>query len=136
VVKRNERDIMDYEWKKIEEHGQAAIGFIEIYETEIKNRAKVLAIINYFPQLPFSQYEQQATVTFYYEGSEEQITKGLFRSISNDFLELIVNNAEKKFPQKTEKKLDHTQNQFYIVDKLPKLKYYTHGDFGVETVNR
>jgi hypothetical protein len=34
------------------------------------------------------------------------------------------------FPQETNKKIDHTQIQFYIVEKLPKLNYYTHGDFG------
>jgi len=122
---------MDYEWKKIEEHGQPAIGFIEIYKTDINDQAKVLAIINYFPQLPFSDYEQQATVTFYYEGTEETITKGLFNSINNDLCEIILNNEKKMYPQETDKKIDQTLIQFYIVDKLPKLNYYSHGDFGI-----
>ena len=120
---------MDYEWKKIEKHGQPAIGFIEVYETITKYRVKVLAIINYFPQLPFSGYEQQATVTFYYEGAQETITDGLFHSINDDLCEIIKNNEEKMYPEKTEKKIDHTQIQFYLVDKLPKLSYFTHGDY-------
>ena len=127
---------MDYEWKKIEEHGQPTIGFIEVYKTVIEFQAKILAVINYFPQLPFSEYEQQATVTFYYEGAKETLTDGLFHSINDDLCEIIVNNEEKMFPQKTKKRLDHTQIQFYIVDKLPKLNYYTHADYAVMAENR
>jgi hypothetical protein len=129
ILNKHEVDNMDYEWKKIEEHGQPAIGFIEVYETIIECRAKVLTIINYFPQLPSSGYEQQATVTFYHEGAKETITDGLSHSIKDDLCEIIKNNEEKMYPQKTEKKIKHTQMQIYLVDKMPKLNYFSHGDY-------
>ena len=42
---------MNYQWKKsLEQQGQKAIGFVEIYET-IADEKPIRAIINYFPKL-------------------------------------------------------------------------------------
>ena len=122
---------MDYIWSKIEEHGQPAIGFIEIYKSDTDGKANILAIINYFPQLPFSDYEKHATITLYYEGTKNSITDGFFHWILDDLSEIIRNNEDKNFSQKTEKRIEHSQIQFYIVDKLPDLTYYTHGDYAI-----
>ena len=122
---------MDYKWEKIEEHGQSAIGFLEMYKSTLDNQAKILAVVNYFPQLPFSNYKEEATVNFYFEGNEGILRKSLFRSINNDMGEIILSNKQKMFPEKTNEKIEHTQIQFYIVEKIPALKYYTHGDFAI-----
>jgi hypothetical protein len=120
---------MDYTWDRIEIHGQSAIGFIEIYKSDTDGKAKILATINYFPQLPFSDYKKEATITLFYEGTKESITKGFFHWILDDLSEIIQNNEDKMYPQKTDKKIEYSQIQFYTVDKLPKLNYFTHGDY-------
>jgi hypothetical protein len=122
---------MDYTWNLIDEQGQPPIGFIEMYESPTDGRAKILAIINYFPQLPDSNYEKEATITLFYEGAKETITDGYFHWILNDLSEMITINEDKRYPQKTSKKIEYSQIQFYIVEKLPQLKYYTHGDYAI-----
>jgi hypothetical protein len=120
---------MDYKWEKIEGHGQATIGFLEIYKSRPDNRANILAIINYFPQLPFSNYEKSATITLFYEGTKGSITDGYFHLILDDLSEIIINNEDKMFPHKTDKKIEYSQIQFFTVSKLPELNYFSHGDY-------
>jgi hypothetical protein len=126
---------MDYKWEKIEDHGQPAIGFIEIYKSDLDNKANALAVINYFPQLPSRGYEQEATITLYYDGTKDSISDGFFHWIFNDLSEIIANNEEKMFQEKTGKKIKHSQIQFFIVDKLPNLIYYSHGDYAISNDN-
>jgi hypothetical protein len=122
---------MNYRWEKIEGHGQSAIGFLEIYKSEIDNQASILAVINYLPQLPFSNYEKNATITLFYEGTVGSITDGYFHWILDDLSEIIRNNENKMFPNKTDKKIECSMVQFYTVSKLPELNYFTHGDYAV-----
>ena len=96
---------MDYKWEKIEEHGQPPNGFLEMYKSTLDNQAKILAVDNYFPQLPFSNYKEEATVNFYFEGNEGIFRKSLFRSINNDMGEIILSNKLKCFQKKQMKRL-------------------------------
>ena len=56
---------MDYKWKKILERGQKAIGFIEIYTSNIEGH-NVKAIVNYLPQFLDNSRHRDAHVTLFF----------------------------------------------------------------------
>jgi len=123
---------MNFSWNKIEEYGQPASGFLEMYKSDTGNRGKILAIINSFPQLPFSNYEKHVTITIFFDGIKALITDGFFHWVLDDLSDIIKGNEPHFFQEKTDKKLEHSQVQFYFVSKLPDLEYFTHGDYALE----
>ena len=74
---------MNYIWEKALKEGQKAIGFVEVYTSEIKEK-NVKAIINYLPQFPDSNDQKDAHITLFFEGQQTDITDGLFHWMYDD----------------------------------------------------
>lgn len=120
---------MDYKWIKTAEEGQNASGYINIFETNAKN-INIRSIVNYFPKLNQFGNNKICSVIVMYACTDQDMTKGFFRSINDDILELIQEQESEKF-DKTSDKFKIMMTQQFFVDKLPKMEYYTHGDYSV-----
>jgi len=120
---------MENSWVKELEEGQYAIGFVEVYSTKV-NGMPLKAIINYFPQLLDDNNKRNISVTVFIVGNKEKITKSLFYEMMNDIGEIVKNSEPLKF-NKESPSIPYMITQSFFVEKLPELKYYTHGDFDI-----
>jgi len=118
---------MENKWNKDLDEGQPAIGFVEIYSTTVYEMP-LKAIINYFPQLLDDNNKRNVSVTVFIVGTKEKITKSIFYEIMNDIGEIIKSSEPLKY-SKDSNSISYMMIQSFFVNKLPDLRYYTHGDF-------
>ncbi len=119
-----------YEWEKIEDRGQLAKGFVQIYVSNADGH-NLKAIINYLPQLPDSDQKKRAHVSLFFEGKKENLTDGMFHWIYDDIYELIKLHENDKF--KASEPIEHFITQTLLLDKIPDFSLLSHGDYsGIE----
>jgi hypothetical protein len=119
-----------YEWEKIEDKGQPAIGFVQIYVSSA-NGHNLKAIINYLPQFPDSDQKRRAHVTLFFEGKKENLTDGMFHWIYDDIYELIKLYESDKF--KDSEPIEQFMIQTLVLDEIPDFSLLSHGDYsGIE----
>lgn len=119
---------MNSTWERILEEGQKAIGYLDIYTTVFQGN-NVKAVINYMPQFPKNSFKKDAHITLYYEGTKSELTDSKLMDIFNDILDIIRTNEANKYPEAANQ-LSYVLTQVFIVDRIPNIEYYSHGDFG------
>jgi len=120
---------MNYNWKKLIEEGQKTIGFLEVYETNVEN-IKIKAIINYLSNLDQFSNNKICNVTIIYACEKQDITDGIFHCVSDDICELITDQENIKF-NKVLNKFETMFTQHFFLKELPKMTYFTHGDYSI-----
>lgn len=119
-----------YNWEKVEDRGQPAIGFVQIYVSSADGH-NLKAIINYLTQFPESDQKKRAHVTLLFEGKKENLTDGMFHWIYDDLYELIKLHESDKF--KDYEPIEHFMTQTLVLDKIPDFTLLSHGDYsGIE----
>ena len=114
---------MNFEWKKIAERGESAIGYIDVYELVDKNKA--IAIIHYLPQ--YEQTKQRVMFTLILEGDKTNWTDGTISNIFEDTESRILNVEHFKFNNYNS--LDYMDTQMFTVKSIDNFDYLNHGDY-------
>ncbi|KAB2915993.1 MAG: hypothetical protein F9K23_09685 [Bacteroidetes bacterium] len=114
---------MNFEWKKIAERGQLAIGYIDVYELVNKNKA--IAIIYYLPQ--YDETKQRVMFTLILEGDKTNWTEGTISNIFEDAESRILNVEHFKFNNYNS--LDYMDTQMFTVKSIDNFDYLNHGDY-------
>lgn len=117
---------MNFQWKKIADRGQYAIGFIDIYE--LQGKQKAIAIIHYLPQ--HSDKQQRVVLTLILEGKKKDWTDGTISSIFED-AEFRIKNSE-YFKFNNLNSLEYMDTQLFNVKSIEGFDYLNHGDFSFE----
>ena len=120
---------MNYKWNVSKHEGQAAIGYVFSCETIAEN-IPVMAMINCFPKVNQFGNNKIASIVIFWECNKDKVTDGLFHWVMDDVGEIIKNNECCLFDNSLQK-FDSMMSQHYFVEKLPKLTYFTHGDYAV-----
>ena len=122
---------MIYEWQLRETHGQPSTGFHEVYESEGERAESYLVLINYLPQLDSITNKRVVHAALFIANSDQKITDGKFHWINDDIGTLIKEKESTYF-----KKESASPSTFFVeihfVDELPNIKYYSHGDYGIQ----
>lgn len=114
---------INYQWRNVAERGQAATGYIDVYE--LINKPKAVAVIRYFPQ--FEDVQQRVLFTLILEGDRNYWTDGVISNIFEDAEARIFNAQHVKFNNFN--KLDYMDYQTFIVKSIEDFDYLGHGDF-------
>ncbi|WP_339706891.1 hypothetical protein [Algoriphagus aquimarinus] len=114
---------INFEWNKIAERGQSAIGYVDVYE--LLNMNKAIAIIHYLPQ--YEQVQQRVMFTLIIEGDKINWTEGIISSIFEDAESRILNVEYFKFNNYNS--LDFMDTQVFTVKNIDNFDYLSHGDY-------
>lgn len=114
---------MNFEWNKIAERGQSAIGYVDVYE--LVNNNKAIAIIHYLPQ--YEQTKQRVMFTLILEGNKTNWTDGTISRIFEDAESRILNVEYFKFNNYNS--LDYMDTQIFTVKSIDNFDYLNHGDY-------
>lgn len=124
---------MNFEWTLESEEEQHSVGLVLRYSSQTCG-VPALAFIHTYPQLPKSDYARIAHVTVLLESKRSQITKGTFKGIYHDILEIIRARETELFPKKS-KPLEYVQTHTLLCDRLPKLEHFSAGDFAFDDLD-
>lgn len=103
------------------------VGYTDVLEASLGS-LKVRAIIGYFPDLNQLSKNKICNVTFFYCGNKNELTSGVFHSISDDITELIQNDEDVKF-KPAMNKFEFMMTQHFFVEEIPDLRFYSHGTY-------
>lgn len=108
-------------------------GYTDVYDASVGS-LEVRAIIGYFPDLNQLSKNKICNVTILYCGNKDELTKGVFYSISDDITKLIQKHEDIKF-KPTMKNFEFMMTQHFFVEEIPDLTFHTHGTFSVMQEN-
>jgi hypothetical protein len=120
---------MNYKWGLKLTEGQQSHGYVQVFETTAED-INIRAIINYFPKLNEFGENKICSVTVTYACKKINITDSFFHSINDDILKLIQNEENQKF-EPSLKKFEIMILQNFLVEELPVMEYFSHGDYSV-----
>ena len=110
--------------------GQKAIGYIEKYAAVVEGMP-IQAIVNYLPEFPSRGKQREAHLTLIVEGVREQITDGLFHRILDDLTDMLV-SKQTDFYRDDTVPLKYAFTQWFLVETMPDIQYFTHGEYACE----
>lgn len=109
--------------------GQAAYGYVEVYQNDEPKGKRTAAIVYYMPEGLNEHPNARVSVTVLTELPNDSITDGTFHEIMGDIADIVKANAVQYFK--------HPKNAHYMdtstmhITNIDGLSEFTHGDYGL-----
>lgn len=109
--------------------GQAAYGYVEVYQNEEPKGKRTAVIVYYMPEGLKEHPNARISVTILTELPKDEITDGTFHEIMNDIVDIVKANAAQCFK--------HPGNAHYMdtctmhISNINGICEFTHGDYGL-----